>query len=130
MPVQTFTTLNDPLTTNHFTTATAINGSGDVVGFYEASGAAHGFLLSGGTYTTLDDPLGTHGTSAGGINDVGQIVGGYQDSASQTHGFLLSGGTYTTLDDPVTGAHNTVAVGINIESEIVGSAGAFSTAFC
>jgi uncharacterized membrane protein len=89
MPVQTFTTLNDPLTTNHFTTPAGINTSGTIVGFYEASGAAHGFLLSGGTYTTLDDPLGIHGTSAGGINDMGQIVGGYQDSASQTHGIPL-----------------------------------------
>jgi uncharacterized membrane protein len=101
MPVQTFTTLNDPLATDHFTNATGINASGSVVGSYEASAVVHGFLLSGGTYTTID-PLGATSTSAQGINDMGQIVGSYRDSAGPNpHGFLLSEGTYTIIDDPL-----------------------------
>jgi probable HAF family extracellular repeat protein len=71
MPVYTFTNFDDPLATDHFTNATGINASGNVVGFYEASGVVHGFLLSGGTYTTIDDPLGAKGTSAQSINDYG-----------------------------------------------------------
>ena len=70
MPVQTFTTFNDPLATSHFTNATGINASGTIVGFYEAAGVTHGFLLSGGTYTTID-PLGAMSTSAQSINDMG-----------------------------------------------------------
>ena len=119
MPVYTFTNFDDPLATDHFTNATGINASGDIVGFYEASAVNHGFLLSRGTYTTIDDPLGTKGTFAQSINDMGQIVGSYRDSASTNHGFLLSGGTYTTIDDPLaTTATN--AIGLNNKGQIVG----------
>ena len=89
MPVQTFTTFNDPLATSHFTNATGINASGTIVGFYEAAGVTHGFLLSGGTYTTID-PLGAMSTTAQGINDMGQIVGQYTDASNHVHGFLLT----------------------------------------
>ena len=89
MPVQTFTTLNDPLAPSG-TQPVGINAAGDIVGIYVTATGVDGFLLSGGTYTTIADPLATqHATQALGINDAGQIVGFYAN-ASGEHGFLLS----------------------------------------
>jgi len=121
MPVQTFTTLNDPLAPSG-TQPVGINAAGDIVGIYVTATGVDGFLLSGGTYTTIADPLATqHATQALGINDAGQIVGFYAN-ASGEHGFLLSGGTYTTLDDLAgVQASNTVAIGINNAGQIVGT---------
>ena len=80
-----------------------INNSGQIVGYYvDASGANHGFVLSGGIYTALNDPIGDPGsTRAFGINATGQIVGIYNASGVGTSGFLYSGGTYTTLNHPL-----------------------------
>jgi probable HAF family extracellular repeat protein len=121
MPVDTFTTLDDPSATNG-TISWGINTSGQIVGYYlDASDKNHGFLLSGGMYTTLDDPLaGSFGTVATGINSAGQIVGYYLDSANKEHGFLESGGTYITLDDPLA-TNGIQAFGINDQGQIVGS---------
>jgi hypothetical protein len=58
MPVQTYTTLDDPSATAG-TFAQGINSSGQIVGNYhdnQGSGL-HGFLLRGGTYATLDDTV-------------------------------------------------------------------------
>src|SRR5262249_45790461 len=119
MPVQTFTTLNDPLATNS-TQAFGINAAGTIVGNYQASAVSiDGFLYSGGTYTTLADPVATF-TQALGINNAGQIVGVYAAGIGNTpHGFLLSGGTYTTIDDP-SATNITEAFGINDRGQIVG----------
>jgi len=118
MPVNVFTTLDDPLATQG-TFVTGINGAGQIVGFYGDANGGHGFLRSSsGTFTTLDDPLATQGTEALGINNMGQIVGDYRD-ANGTHGFLLSGGTYFTLDDPLA-TQGTEAIGINAAGQIVG----------
>jgi probable HAF family extracellular repeat protein len=120
MPVQTFTTLNDPFATLSGTFAYGINASGSIVGLYQESGTiTNGFLLSGGTYTTLADPLATeHLTEAFGINDAGQIVGMYTDGNGD-HGFLLSGGIYTTIDDPLA-LSLTTPQAINNAGQIVG----------
>jgi probable HAF family extracellular repeat protein len=81
------------------THAKGINNEGQIVGTYnDGSGAAHGYLMSGGVYTGLDYPGGTY-TIAWGINDGGQIVG-QTKSAGRTHGFLLSGEVYTNIDYP------------------------------
>src|SRR5262249_4045185 len=104
MTVYTFTTLDGPAGTNA-TFARGINGSGQIVGYYDSNGSERGFIYSGGTYTPLDDPLsargGTSGTDGDGINDAGQVVGLYADIHGLEHGFLYSGGTYTALDDPL-----------------------------
>src|SRR5438445_9159770 len=121
MPVQTFTTLNDPLAPSG-TQPDDINARGQIGGIYTTGGVVHGFLLSGGIYTTIDDPLGTHGTMATGINNAGQIVGTYVDSANHQHGFLYSGGFYTTVDDP-SATRDTFAQGINDAGQIVGAFG-------
>src|SRR5262249_23322387 len=117
MPVQIFTTLNDPLAVQG-TQAFGTHAAGDIVGSYATAASMNGLLFSGGTYTTIADPLGTF-TQALGINAAGQIVGLYGNNAPGTHGFLLSGGTYTTIDDP-SATHSTEASGINNRGQIVG----------
>jgi probable HAF family extracellular repeat protein len=122
MSIYILTTLDGPAGTNA-TFARGINGSGQIVGYYDNNGSEHGFIYSGGTYTTLDDPLsargGTSGTDGDSINDAGQVVGLYADIHGLGHGFLYSGGTYTTLDDPL-GVGTTNATGINNVGQVVG----------
>jgi uncharacterized membrane protein len=75
-----YTTLNDPAITSpptgsgHYTAATRINASGQIVGYYNLS-PTRGFLYSTGTYTNVDTGAIQGGTFAKGINDAGQIVG-------------------------------------------------------
>src|SRR5262249_34723762 len=122
MPIYTYTTLDDPSSTQD-TYAYGINDTGQIVGYYYigTTASTHGFLRNGSTYTPLDDSLAVGsagGTLAFGINASGQIVGQYAD-LSGTHGFLYSGGAYTTLNDP--SANNfTRAYGINASGQIVG----------
>lgn len=80
-----------------FTTATGINNSGAIVGYYvDTRGITHGFLLSGSTVTTIDDPNGT-ATLCKGINSSGAIVGEYTQSNGNNHGFLYQDGTFTDI---------------------------------
>ncbi|TMJ81711.1 MAG: hypothetical protein E6G76_24770 [Alphaproteobacteria bacterium] len=75
-----YTVLNDPAITSppigsgHYTAATRINASGQIVGYYNLS-PTRGFLYSNGTYTNIDTGAIQGGTFAKGINDAGQIVG-------------------------------------------------------
>src|SRR5919204_5126805 len=123
MPVQVYTTFDDPLNTSgDGTLASGINDTGQIVGTYADASGVHGFLLSGGSYSTLDDPLAHQYTAAQGINGAGQIVGLYfSNTGLQTglHGFLYNKGVYTTLDDPLA-ADGTAAAGINDKGDIVG----------
>jgi probable HAF family extracellular repeat protein len=127
-----YTTLDVPGLFNA-TSATGINASGQIVGYYSGGfgSSLHGFLLDQGTYTSLDVP-GSYSTYASGINDSGQIVGGYDGgAANRGHGFLLDNGSYTTLDVP--GSIGTGASGINASGQIVGSysdAAGIPTASC
>src|SRR5215471_9925267 len=60
-----------------FSSATAINNSGQVVGTADTSaGAWHPFLYSGGKMIDLGTPAGYEGY-ANGINNRGQVVGTY-----------------------------------------------------
>src|SRR5262249_60175385 len=94
MPVNVYTTLDDPSATST-TVALGINGIGQIVGAYANASGTHGFLVSGGTYTTLDDPSATNGTYAAGINGMGQIAGYYINGRSE-HAVLLRSGSYNT----------------------------------
>jgi hypothetical protein len=70
-----------------FTYALDINDSGDIVGFYNDSVTARGYLRSAaGLFTSFDVP-GASTTRAQGINNKGQIVGVYQ-VATTLGGFL------------------------------------------
>jgi hypothetical protein len=55
------------------TSALGINGAGQIVGNFFATGV-HGFLDSGGMFTQIDAP-GATSTEVFGINDSGEIVG-------------------------------------------------------
>jgi hypothetical protein len=55
MPVNIFTTIDDPLATQD-TDPFGINGSGQIVGAFRTNSVFHGFVLSGGSFTTLDAP--------------------------------------------------------------------------
>ena len=92
--------------TQNFSTATAINTVGDIVGTANGSG----FLLHNGRITNLG------GVGPTAINDLGDIAG-----SAQGHAFLLSGGKLTLLPDPPgVGAGGGGASGINNSDQIVG----------
>src|SRR5215831_9627906 len=113
MPVNIFTTIDDPLGTFGGTSAFGINDLGEIVGAYQpASDHVFGFVLSGGTYTALAPPSENGFTNAIGINASGQIVGQYLELGSSLEGFLLSGGTYFKLHEP-SATTGTLAFGIN-----------------
>jgi uncharacterized membrane protein len=116
--------LNDPLAGSLGTIARGINDLGKIVGgYFDSSGAEHGFIFNTGTgtWTTINDPLGIN-TECEGTNDKGQIVGIYFANGIE-HGFLASkvNGKYvfTEVADPL-GVKGTGALGINNHSEIVG----------
>jgi probable HAF family extracellular repeat protein len=99
-----------------FTTATGINNSDDVVGYYvDASGITHGFMLSGNTVTTIDDPNGT-ATFCESINSSGAIVGEYTQANGNNHGFLYQNGAFTDIGIGVISG----AFGINDQGIITG----------
>ena len=116
-----FTTIDVPGAT--LTSASGINGQGDIVGFFvDAAGQQHGFLRSGGQYRTIDYPNG-HAILARGINDAGDIVGSYQRPGETggvpAHGFLLTrrGGLFA-IDYP--GHLNTIPQRILNDGTILG----------
>jgi probable HAF family extracellular repeat protein len=115
----TYITLDEPLATTR-TVASGINGSGDIVGYYDNEFGTHAFWLSG-FFHTLVDPMATGDTLALGINASGQAVGFYRDASNTRHGFLCDviSETFTTLDDPLA-TFGTVANGINDMGQIVG----------
>jgi hypothetical protein len=106
------------------TAATAINGRGDVAGFYTgANGNQSGFLLTaGGKLIPLNFPGATM-TQAFGVNDKDEVVGLYQTgtgTAAQTHGFTWTPKqAYLTVDDP-SGTGGTTVNGVNDAGTLVG----------
>jgi uncharacterized membrane protein len=102
------------------TSATGINNSGQIVGYYVGSDQAdHGFFLIGGIFTGVDFPGGNN-THPTGINNAGQIVGAFsrRGVTPGDHGFLISGGNFNQIDVPE--ATLTQAFGINNGGQVVG----------
>ena len=112
----------------------SINASGEIVGWFGASGLMRGFIRDRtGGYQSIEFPGAIH-TIAHSINDRGDIVGRYFEgnasqgpahdafptSAQPSHGFLLTADGYTPLDVPFHGGFNTGANGINAAGDIVG----------
>ncbi len=111
--------IDDPNGIN--TTATAINNSGEVAGFFtQANGDMFGFIDNGGTFTTID-PAGSTAVMLLGLNDNGSAVGTYVDAAGVTHGLLydLTNNTFQNVDDPF-GVGTTTINGINDLNQLVG----------
>jgi hypothetical protein len=105
-------------------TASAINNSGDIAGFFTNSvGATDSFLWTGpGHVITLAVP-GAQATQALGVNDSKEVVGVYSagsGSAAVTHGFTWTAKHgFKTVDDP-DGAGTTTINGVNDQGDIVG----------
>jgi probable HAF family extracellular repeat protein/YVTN family beta-propeller protein len=99
-------------------TATAVNASGQTVGYSEtSSGETHAFLYSG---VAMSD-LGTLGGSysiATGINASGQVVGYAQTAAGEFHAFRYANGVMTDLG--TLGGADSFAYGINDAGVVVG----------
>ena len=94
---------------------TAINSTGEVVGFADNSaGSQEAFLYSNGTMQNLNTLIGTDSslytlTNATAINGVGQIaVNGIVNSTGQSVGFLLT--PITTSSSTVVPAPGSLAL--------------------
>ncbi len=111
-----YTTFDPPGSLN--TSATGINDSGVITGYYFDGGQVRGFVrASDGTITTFDPP-GSLNTIATGINDSGVITGDYF-VGRQSRGFVrASDGTITTFDPP--GSTDTFPKAINESGVITG----------
>ncbi len=84
------------------TTATGVNNSGVIVGFFsDCAGCVSGFIDNGGTFSTPTDPLGTNPMFFG-INNNGQIVGTDTAADGSSEGFLynMNTNTWTMVVDP------------------------------
>jgi uncharacterized membrane protein len=101
------------------TEAWGINGSGQIVGYYEAGSRVHAFTLNEGVYTSFDHPAaGAGGTIAGCVNNLGQIVGRYV-VGNRARGYLRTGDEYIDLV-PVADAPQSEPAGINDLGQAVG----------
>lgn len=101
-------------------TATAVNTSGQVVGYSEtAAGETHAFLFSGGAMSDLGT-LGGAYSIATGINASGQIVGYSQTASGEFRGFIYTGGSMQPL--PTLGGTDSFAYAVNDSDVVVGEA--------
>ena len=103
--------------------ATAINGSGQIVGWNSFNSNPNfdpqAFLYSTGSMKNINSPsLFPSGTEAWGINNFGAVVGTGYLTASNFHAFLYSGGQMKDIGPP--GAYQASAVAINTSGQIVG----------
>ncbi len=115
----------------HFSEATGINASGQVVGFSDSSTFDNGgpntenaFLYSNGKMTDLGTLPGESDSIAYAINGSGQVVG--ESSPDQygndgSHAFLYSNGQMIDLGTPA-GYSASIATAINNSGQIVGYA--------
>ena len=104
-------------------TATAINNSGGVAGFYSLNGGTPiGFYKSHGHVYKLA-VKGASGNFPSGVNDAGEVVGFYttgSGSSVQTFGFTWTRAHgFHTINDPH-GIGQTVVNGVNDRGDLVG----------
>ena len=126
----TYTPIDDPNVEHLFdfdvsgTSATGVNDSGQVTGYYTVLAATHGFLTNSDhtQFTTIDDPSANADTTrAIGINNSGQVTG-YYVSGPGYHGFVRNAdGSFTQFEVPNSILGYTYAYGINNSGQVVGS---------
>ena len=111
-------------------TATAINASGDVVGYgYGDNGPfqSRAFLYSKGTMTTLNPLSGYNNSEAYGINATGDVVGYCYNVDGERTAFLYRKSTGKMIPLPkVPGYEFSRALGINASGQIVGEFSGYS----
>jgi hypothetical protein len=116
-----FTSYRDPYTgKGTVNQILGLNDSGIAAGFYaDGKGINHGFLLNQatGVFTAVKPP-GSSNVTVAGINDNGDICGFY-GPPSATIGFIRKGKSFSTFSFP--NSQLTMALGINIHDEIVGT---------
>ena len=102
--------------------ATAINASGQIVGWsYTAGNAAqHAFLFSDGTMTDLGTLGGSYSYPTA-INASGQVVGYAETANHEYHAFLFSDNAMADLGT-LPGGHYSEATAINANGQVVGQA--------
>jgi probable HAF family extracellular repeat protein len=87
------------LGSGNFSAGTAINSSGEVVGWTDtnADTGQEAAVWNGQKWTALGVPVGSVAT---GINDSGQVVGSWSNVTTGSQPFLDSNGTITDLPEP------------------------------
>jgi uncharacterized membrane protein len=71
-----------------YTSLSAINSSGDVVGFYVHGNSSHGFLQDEKGGFVVIEPPGARNSSLVTINDRGDVAGSFTDTNGQSHLFI------------------------------------------
>ncbi|MBP6899137.1 MAG: hypothetical protein KBC73_03550 [Burkholderiaceae bacterium] len=106
--------------------ATGISNQGLIVGtYYDAQESAQGFLYEDGTYSTYSVASGSN-TSIRHVSSDGRFISGtFSGSGGWMHGFVLDRwtGAFTDVFTPGT---LTIAQGVNIHGQVVGSYSAAS----
>jgi hypothetical protein len=105
-------------------TATAINNSGGVAGFYSVNGGTtKGFYKTASGHVYKLARAGASMTQPFGVNDSGEVVGAYTTgpaSSPQTFGFTWTKAHgFTTISDPH-GIGTTLVNGVNDRGDLVG----------
>jgi uncharacterized membrane protein len=109
-----FTTIDVPGATS--TTATGVNASGEIVGYYSDASGTHGFSDVNGSFATLNSPASSSLTQAWSVNNAGQIV-----VNSEFSGFVYSNGSYTAVTAPNPPYIDTIPYGMNNSGQVVGN---------
>jgi probable HAF family extracellular repeat protein len=104
--------------------ATAINGSGQVVGYEPFSSTpnntSHAFLYSNGSMKDIHSAsLFPAGTMAEGINGFGEVVGQGNLTSWSFHAFVYSNGRMVDIGPP--GAYQASACAVNDAGQVVGN---------
>jgi hypothetical protein len=102
-----------------------VNDEDVAVGFYtDGQGTNHGYEYNAltGQFRSVVDPRDPGlSLTAAAINDFGDVAGAYTTAAGTTDGFLLTHHGRKFIDLAVPGASSTMALGVNIRDEVVGT---------
>ena len=102
------------------TTPTAINESGQVVGYSGTGrGQTHAFVWQNGRMTDLGTLSSGKNSSAVAINQRGQVIGTSSSASGWGHGFIWQDGKMTDLGT-LPGGNSSTATAINNRGQIVG----------